>query len=82
MRTTLTLDEDVAALVKRAMSRHKKSLKEIVNAALRVGLTTPNEATREKATPYKLRPLTAGRLLVDIDCVEQALSIAEGDDHK
>jgi hypothetical protein len=48
MRTTLTLDPDVAEQLKRAVSEGKKSLKEVVNEALRVGLAHKPEATRPK----------------------------------
>ena len=38
MRTTVTLDDDVVALVKRARKARKQSLREVVNAGLRQGL--------------------------------------------
>ena len=38
MRTTLTLDSDVAFLVEDAMKREHRSFKEVVNDALRRGL--------------------------------------------
>jgi hypothetical protein len=38
MRTTLTLDSDVAARLRQRMRSRKKSLKAVVNEALRVGL--------------------------------------------
>ena len=38
MRTTVTLEPDVLALVKKAMSERGRSFKEVVNDALRAGL--------------------------------------------
>ena len=38
MRTTLSLDSDVAALLKRAQKLRKASLKTVVNDAMRQGL--------------------------------------------
>jgi acyl-CoA reductase-like NAD-dependent aldehyde dehydrogenase len=38
VRTTLTLDDDVAALLRRILARRKATLKEVVNEALREGL--------------------------------------------
>jgi hypothetical protein len=38
MRTTLTLDDDVADLLKRVRNARKARLKDIVNEALRRGL--------------------------------------------
>ena len=37
MRTTLSLDDDVAALLQRALTRRKEPLKKVVNDALREG---------------------------------------------
>ena len=39
MRTTLTLDDDVAALVTEAMHRGRTSMKQVINAVLRAALT-------------------------------------------
>ena len=44
MRTTLTLDEDIAAKPKEEMGRSGKPFKEIVNLYLRLGLNTAREA--------------------------------------
>jgi len=41
MRTTLTLEDDVAALLLRLRERRKASLKTVVNEALREGLVLP-----------------------------------------
>ncbi len=38
MRTTVTLDADVAALVAEAMHRGRTSMKQVINAALRAAL--------------------------------------------
>lgn len=39
MRTTLTLDDDVAAILERERARRGLSMKEMVNLALRKGLS-------------------------------------------
>jgi hypothetical protein len=41
MRTTLTIDDDVAALLQQAVRETGRSFKEVVNEALRAGLTAP-----------------------------------------
>lgn len=41
MRTTLTLDDDVARLVEDAMHRERRSMKQVINDALRLALTPP-----------------------------------------
>lgn len=80
MRTTLTLDPDVAKLLEAEVHRARKPLKQVVNAALRRGLGSP----RPRAKPYRTRVHEAelapgidrGRLnaLVDELEVEAALS--------
>lgn len=79
MRTTLTLDADVAALLKRSMSRRKSSLKDEVNRALRLGLMAA-----DKPTPVRRRTRSydGGRcLLGDLTSVSEALAIAEVEAH-
>lgn len=52
MRTTLTLDDDVARLVEDAIHREHRSMKQVVNDALREALAprVPRQA------PYHLTP--------------------------
>lgn len=64
MRTTLTLDPDVARMVAEEVHRIRKPVKAVINDALRRGLTAPDGGRRRK--PYRVRPHTA-RLLPGID---------------
>jgi hypothetical protein len=48
MRTTLTLEEDVAVKVRQEMRRTGKGLKAVVNGALRLGLGTSRRSPRAK----------------------------------
>jgi hypothetical protein len=64
MRTTLTLDPDVARLLEEEVHRQRKSFKQVVNEVLRRGL---EPRTRQRATkPYTVKPHVA-RLLPGID---------------
>ena len=57
MRTTLTLDRDVADAIDREMKRRRESLKTVVNEGLRRGLGLagkPPEPTRFKVEPRSL----------------------------
>ena len=55
MRTTLTIDDDVAVQIEERRRREGKSLKQVVNALLREGLRSrPRPATRYRVTPHKL----------------------------
>ena len=53
MRTTLTLDPDVAKRLKDEAARQRKTFKEVVNEALRRGLD-PKRAGRRRR--YRVRP--------------------------
>jgi hypothetical protein len=64
MRTTLTLDPDVARMIEEEVHRVRKPVKQVVNEALRRGLTGP--AGRRPRKPYRVRPHTA-RLLPGVD---------------
>ncbi len=82
MRTTLTLDDDVAALVARARRARKAPLREVVNEALRRGLRDLVSAPATRA-PFATRSVALGRCLVgSIDDVAEALSVAEGEGFK
>lgn len=79
MRTTLTLDDDVAALLRREMSRTKQPLKQLVNTALRRGLAS-QPSRRRKGRPYRTPSVSLGRCLIgQLDDVGEALALGEGD---
>lgn len=53
MRTTLTLDPDVARLIDDAVHRERRPMKQVINDALRRALRAPADST---VPPYRLRP--------------------------
>jgi hypothetical protein len=77
MRTTITLDDDVAAAVERRRRELDHSLKREVNELLRAGLIY-FEQERPPQTRFHVTPLDVGELLVPIDDVSAALDLAEG----
>ncbi|MDD9943584.1 MAG: hypothetical protein OXU20_21260 [Myxococcales bacterium] len=54
MRTTLTLDSDVAKLIEEEVHRQRKPIKQVVNEALRRGLSPQMTAQRRKR--FRVRP--------------------------
>lgn len=79
MRTTLSLDDDVAAMLQTAQKRQKKPFKQIVNDALRAGLEEQRRP-RRRSTPFRTAAAELGRCLVgDIDDVAEVLAVAEGE---
>ena len=82
MRTTLTIDDDVARLLEDIRRTRKISLKSVVNEALRQGLKQMTSPPR-KGKPYKSRSVSPGRCLVgSVDDVSETLAISEGEDYK
>lgn len=82
MRTTLTLDDDVAALLSRARQARRGSLKVLVNEALRRGLVQL-AAPAPPRKPFRTRSVSLGPcLLGNLDDVAEALAVAEGEAFK
>lgn len=79
MRTTLTLEDDVAALLERARDGGSRTLKDVVNEALRRGLREMEEPAPE-AEPYSTPSTSLGACRVgSLDDVSEALVVAEGE---
>ena len=57
MRTTLTLDDDIAHSLKEQARLLNKPFKQVVNDALRRGMSP---AVGETRAPYRVRPLHGG----------------------
>ena len=64
MRTTLTLDSDVAALLKRAQKVRKASLKTVVNDAMRQGLKDLLGPPVQPKKPFRTKSVSLGRFVV------------------
>lgn len=81
MRTTLSLDDDVAARIEQLRKALDKPLKELVNEALRRGLI--DLETPRTVAPYRTRPLDLGRCrLPNLDDIASAIAAAEGEEFR
>jgi hypothetical protein len=79
MRTTLSLDDDVARLLERARRQRGISLKQLVNEALREGLARL-DAPRRPSKRHATKAVSLGRCLIEnVDDVAEALAAAEGE---
>ena len=82
MRTTLTIDDDVAMQLERLRRKKDVSLKDIVNDALRRGLLDMS-APPKKRKAFGTEPHDGGIcLLTNLDNIEEVISLLEGDLHK
>ncbi len=82
MRTTLTLDDDVTAILRRIETERKLTRKEVVNAALRRGLLEMEQppAPRE---PFRTKTFKTGDCaLPNLDCVSEVLDWLDSQDQK
>jgi uncharacterized protein (DUF4415 family) len=77
VRTTITLEDDIAAKLEERMRETGKSFKETVNAALRVGLMhSTRQPVRE---PFRVRARAMGlRSGLSYDSVEDLLDQIDG----
>ena len=74
MRTTLTLDDDLAARLKELAFEQDKAFKQVVNETLRAGLRAAQEPPR--ARRYRLRPVAMGNAREGVD-LDKALRLAD-----
>jgi hypothetical protein len=81
MRTTLTLDEDVASKLKTDVRKTGRSFKEVVNYYLRLGLNVRKQKPGEK--PFVVRAKAMGiREGLNYDNIGELLEQIEGISHK
>ena len=80
MRTTLTIDDDVANLLRNEMRQSGDSFKETVNRYLRLGLAS---SKRQNRKPFVVKPFTLGLPPgMSYDKVSELLEVLEGPEYK
>lgn len=81
MRTTLSIDDDIAMALERLRRRRNESLKALVNEALRRGL----HAMKTRDPPcaaVRTMAVDLGRVRAEIDNVAEMLAVAETESFK
>jgi hypothetical protein len=77
VRTTLTLDDDVAARLQEEARREGRTFKEVVNETIRLGLAKTQAA--RSAPPFKVVPKDMQlRPGLNLDNIEELLDLIEG----
>ncbi len=79
MRTTLTLDPDVVARLKRLRQRRDARFKDVVNDALREGLRAMEEKPRVRPKAWTKPTSLGGSRIGSLDNIAEVLAIAERD---
>lgn len=78
MRTTLTLDDDVAAEIEALRRDRRLSLKDAVNHALRRGLRAM-AAGDQSGTSFVTKSVDLGLARLPLDNIAEALATIEGE---
>jgi hypothetical protein len=82
MRTTLTIDDDVAVMLDRLQKAKRLSLKAAINQVLRVGLQQLKSKPAERPR-FETKILSSSPCLLDnVDNTAEVLAIAEGEAYK
>ena len=82
MRTTMTLEKDVAAKLEQVARKRRQSFKSIVNEALRAGLAALDKPAGPRA-PFHTNGFDLGPSLVgSLDDVEGVLARVDGESHR
>jgi len=77
VRSTITLDDDVAALLKQEMLKSGRAFKQVVNDTLRLGLTAAKQPARKR---FVVKAKKLG--LPHYEKTEEYLAFLEGPDHR
>ena len=80
MRTTLTIEDDVAVELERFRRDHDRTLKDVISEALRRGLREMR--ARPECRPFRTTGHDMGKFLVDVDDVAEAIAHAERENFK
>jgi hypothetical protein len=82
MRTTLTIEDDVAAALERLRKSRDDSMKDLINEALRRGIREMT-ARPKRRKPYETRSVSLGRpKLPNVDNIAEVLAWAEGEAYR
>ena len=83
MRTTLTIDPDIAVQIDRLRKEREMSLKRLVNAALRAGLKQMTAAKRREHRQPFTKPVNLGQPLVgNLDCIGGVLAELDAETYR
>jgi hypothetical protein len=82
MRTTLTLDDDVAAKLRAQSRRAGRPCRDIVNETLRIGLASQRSSTRLHPFTIAARDLGDLRPGLSLDNVAELIEQVEGSLHR
>jgi hypothetical protein len=80
MRTTLTIEDDIAAELERLQRERDRTLKDVINDALRRGLREMQAPPERK--PFRTAGHDMGSFRVNVDNIAEAIAHAERENFK
>jgi len=80
MRTTLTLDDDLAGILRRKAAEQGLSFKEVINATLRSGLTNQMQSVSDKPAPTVIARDFGFKTGIDLDRLNQLADELEAEE--
>jgi hypothetical protein len=82
MRTTVTLEDDVATEIAKLQEARGEPFKQTLNTVLRAGLATLLRNRPGKTARYRTVPVSLGKpRLSNVDDISEVLAFAEGEEH-
>ena len=83
MRTTVTLDDDLAVRLERHRNQRGESFKQALNEAVRAGLNQLEGGADVPREIMRTKPLALGRRLAGgIDDIGELLAVTEGENYR
>jgi hypothetical protein len=82
VRTTLSLDDDIAAQLEQLRARGDRSFRQLINDALRVGLAHLDRQTATPRGPFTRSVSLGAPRLPDVDDVSETLAITESESYR
>ena len=83
MRTTLTIEPDIAAQLVRLRKERESSLKTLINEALRQGLKQLTAPKKHKRKRSFTRPVNLGQPLIEnFDCIGALLADLDAEKYR
>ena len=81
MRTTLTIDDDIAAILERLRRTRDASLRDLINDALRRGLRDMS-APPKKREPFRTDTIDVQVRVANVDDIAEVIAAVEGETFK
>ncbi|MBY0278196.1 hypothetical protein K2Z84_22955 [Candidatus Binatia bacterium] len=83
VRTTITIEDDVATEIARLQRLRDEGLKQTINAVLRAGIAAMTKPVRKSRTPYRTATASLGKpRLKSLDNIDEVLSFGEGEAYR